>query len=284
MTAAITPTAYALVIEPDLERFQFAGRMTLTATIENPTDTINLDCAELAIWKCRVNAEGSDDDPADCSFTLEPEKEKLTIHMPAAISGTVAMTIEYVGQINNRMAGFYRSRIPGGDHPDHIAVTQFQESDARRAFPCLDHPARKAVFTITMVVPEALTAIANTGIDSTRSLGNGRKEVVFHPTPTMSTYLLFFGVGPFEIHQDEQDPRVRAVCLPGMGAQTGFGRRFGRKALGYGEDYYGIDYPLDKMDLIAVPDFAFGAMENWGAITFREKPAPACARRDLARR
>jgi tricorn protease interacting factor F2/3 len=86
----------------------------------------------------------------------------------------------------------------------------------------------------------------------------------------MSTYLLFFGVGPFEIYPDETDPRVRAVCLPGMGDQTLFGREFGRKALSYGESYYAIDYPLDKMDLIAVPDFAFGAMENWGAITFRE--------------
>ena len=86
----------------------------------------------------------------------------------------------------------------------------------------------------------------------------------------MSTYLLFFGVGPFEIHVDSLDPRVRAVCLPGTGDQTTFGRTFGRKALAYGEDYYAIDYPLTKMDLIAVPDFAFGAMENWGAITFRE--------------
>ncbi|WP_419659857.1 Ape: uncharacterized aminopeptidase [Desulfosarcina variabilis str. Montpellier] len=270
MTAAIRPTAYTLVIEPDLERFQFAGRMTLTATIEQPTETITLDCAELAVWKCRVNAEGADDDPADCSFTLEPKKEKLTIHLPEAISGTVAMTIDYMGQINNRMAGFYRSRINGGGAYDHIAVTQFQESDARRAFPCLDHPAQKAVFTITMIIPEALTAIANTGVDRLRVLDDGRKAVVFHPTPKMSTYLLFFGVGPFEIHKDDQDARVRGVCLPGMGDQTEFGRRFGRKALSYGEEYYAIDYPLDKMDLIAVPDFAFGAMENWGAITFRE--------------
>jgi tricorn protease interacting factor F2/3 len=86
----------------------------------------------------------------------------------------------------------------------------------------------------------------------------------------MSTYLLFFGVGPFEIHRDDVDHRVRAVCLPGTGSQTRFGREFGRKALAYGEEYNAIDYPLAKLDLIAVPDFAFGAMENWGAITFRE--------------
>ena len=116
-----------------------------------------------------------------------------------------------------------------------------------------------------MIIPEALTAISNTGIDSITALDDGRKQVVFHSTPKMSTYLLFFGVGPFEIHADDEDQRVRAVCLPGMWEQTVFGRRFGRKALAYGEDFYAIDYPLDKMDLIAVPDFAFGAMENWGS-------------------
>jgi aminopeptidase N len=270
VTAAITPTAYTIIIEPDLERFRFAGRMTMLAETRQPLDTIRLDCAELAIWQCRVKADSAGDDPADCSFTLDPAKEKLTLHLPETLTGAFEITIDYVGKINNRMAGFYRSRISGDHKPDHIAVTQFQESDARRAFPCLDHPVRKAVFTITMIIPEALTAISNTGIDSVTALDGGRKEVVFHPTPKMSTYLLFFGVGPFEIHADDQDPRVRAVCLPGMGDQTVFGRRFGRKALAYGEDFYAIDYPLDKMDLIAVPDFAFGAMENWGAITFRE--------------
>ena len=270
MTAVITPTDYNIIIEPDLERFQFAGRMTMTAETRQPIDSINLDCAELAIWQCRVKTESAGDEPLDCPFSLDPARQKLTVHLPDPLSGAVALTVEYIGQINNRMAGFYRSRIRGGGTPDHIAVTQFQESDARRAFPCFDHPAQKAVFTITMIIPGELAAIANTGIDRLRVLADGRKEVLFHPTPKMSTYLLFFGVGPFEIHEDDEDPRVRTVCLPGMGDQTVFGRRFGRKALAYGEDYYAIDYPLDKMDLIAVPDFAFGAMENWGAITFRE--------------
>ncbi len=270
MTAVITPTAYTLVIEPDLERFLFVGHLTMTARIHHPIDRIDLDCAELAIWQCRIMDEDTGGDPVDCPFTLDPANQKLTVHLPVSRSDNVTLTIDYIGQINNRMAGFYRSRIHGGVGTDHIAVTQFQESDARRAFPCLDHPAQKAVFSVTMIIPEALTAIANTGIQRIEALDDGRKKIVFYPTPMMSTYLLFFGVGPFEFHEDDRDPRVRAVCLPGMGDQTVFGRQFGRLALAYGEDYYGIDYPLDKMDLIAVPDFAFGAMENWGAITFRE--------------
>lgn len=270
MTVPITPQHYGLTIEPDLENFTFDGRMTLQATADQPTDTLDLDCRELAVWGCRIKPNDSGADLSECPFTLDPAKERLRIHLPAPLSGPFEITIDYTGKINDKMAGFYRSRIKTDTAPDHIAVTQFQESDARRAFPCLDHPAQKAVFTVEMVVDKTLTAISNTDIQTITDLDKGRHRVTFDPTPKMSTYLLFFGVGPFEIHTDAVDPRVRAVCLPGTGDQTTFGRTFGRKALAYGEDYYAIDYPLTKMDLIAVPDFAFGAMENWGAITFRE--------------
>jgi len=101
-------------------------------------------------------------------------------------------------------------------------------------------------------------------------LENGKKRIVFKQTPKMSTYLVFFGVGEFDIQVDQEDPRVRTVTLPGQQAHAAYGLAFGRKALAFSEAYYGIDYPLSKMDLIAIPDFAFGAMENWGAITFRE--------------
>ncbi len=270
MTAPITPMAYQLTIEPDLNRFTFAGRMILAAEAGDPTGHLVLDCAELAIWSCHLQPGGGDEKRIDLPFTLDPAKTRLTIHLADALSGPFQLTIDYAGKINDRMAGFYRSRIKTGKRLDYIAVTQFQESDARRAFPCLDHPAQKAVFTVEMVIDKHLTAISNTDIQAITELADGRRRVTFHPTPKMSTYLLFFGVGPFEIHEDTDDRRVRAVCLPGMGDQTAFGREFGRKALAYGEDYYAIDYPLTKMDLIAVPDFAFGAMENWGAITFRE--------------
>lgn len=269
MPAAIVPTAYELTIEPNLDRFTFAGRMTLTAAADDPIDRITLDCAELAVWHCRIKPEGSGNF-LDCPFTLDPAAENLTVHMADAVSGPFQLTVDYVGYINDSMAGFYRSRIDSQPDSPYIAITQFQESDARRAFPCFDHPAQKAVFTVVMVIDQDQTAISNTDTRRVEDLENGRRRVIFHPTPKMSTYLLFFGVGPFEIHADTVDGRVRAVCLPGKGDQTALGLDFGRKALSYGEAYTAIDYPLTKLDLIAVPDFAFGAMENWGAITFRE--------------
>ncbi|MDL2268469.1 M1 family metallopeptidase [Desulfosarcina sp. OttesenSCG-928-G17] len=266
----VTPETYTLSITPDLQRFVFDGHLTLSAVAHAPCDTIRLDCADLEIRTCNISTGKTDAAQTSCKFTLDPAKETLIIVPPEPISGPFFLTIVYSGTINDTMAGFYRSRIevPGG--PTHMAVTQFQESDARRAFPCFDHPAQKAVFELKMIIPEELVAISNTTIQSMTQQADGKKQVVFAPTPKMSTYVFFFGVGPFEIHPDATDPRVRGVCLPGMGDQTRFGLTFGRKALAYGEAYYGIDYPLPKMDLIAVPDFAFGAMENWGAITFRE--------------
>ncbi|MEE4113451.1 MAG: hypothetical protein V2I40_11600, partial [Desulfobacteraceae bacterium] len=209
MTAPITPMAYQLTIEPDLNRFTFAGRMILAAEAGDPTGHLVLDCAELAIWSCHLQPGGGDEKRIDLPFTLDPPKTRLTIHLADALSGPFQLTIDYAGKINDRMAGFYRSRIKTGKRLDYIAVTQFQESDARRAFPCLDHPAQKAVFTVEMVIDKHLTAISNTDIQAITELADGRRRVTFHPTPKMSTYLLFFGVGPFEIHEDTDDRRVR---------------------------------------------------------------------------
>jgi len=134
----------------------------------------------------------------------------------------------------------------------------------------MDHPMYKATFDIEIITPPGLTAISNNAVTTRETLENGKKAFCFERTPPMSTYLLFFGVGEFETLQDDQDRRVMGIALPGLAGRLAFGVKFGCQALQYCESYYGIPYPLTKMDLIAIPDFAFGAMENWGAITFRE--------------
>jgi tricorn protease interacting factor F2/3 len=130
-----------------------------------------------------------------------------------------------------------------------MAVTQFEESDARRAFPCMDHPAKKATFDITIDIDGELVAISNCAVKEEELLNNGKKRITFEQTPKMSTYLVFFGVGRFEFVHDEKDRRVRVAVLPGMKRFAQFGAEFGRKALEFSEAYYGIDYPLPKMDL-----------------------------------
>jgi tricorn protease interacting factor F2/3 len=267
MMAEITAVHYRVRLVPDLERFTFEGHVEACLHAAKAAAEITLNAVDLAVWKCSFMGGG---EPAACAFRVDPRSEELQIALPQACSGEIVLRIDFVGRINDLMAGFYRSKYTHGAQTKYIAVTQFEESDARRAFPCLDHPGQKATFEIELEVDRRLTAVANTEIKAQEFLDNGRKRVIFERTPRMSTYLVFFGVGEFEVLQDHIDPRVRALTLPGHQKHAGYGLEFGRNALQFSETYYGIPYPLSKMDLIAIPDFAFGAMENWGAITFRE--------------
>jgi tricorn protease interacting factor F2/3 len=186
------------------------------------------------------------------------------------MSGSILLKVDYMGRLNRQMAGFYISRYVVEDEERTLAVTQFEESDARRAIPCLDEPEKKATFEVEMIVAGDQVAISNMPVAEERAIDGGKKRVRFEQTPRMSTYLLFFGAGDFAFIQDETDGRVRAATTPGMTGHAARSLELGRKSLQFCEEYYGIPYPLPKMDLIAVADFAFGAMENWGAITFRE--------------
>ncbi|MDY7035619.1 MAG: M1 family metallopeptidase, partial [Thermodesulfobacteriota bacterium] len=263
----INPINYKIHLEPDLKEFKFAGNTEIIMEAMRPVNEISLNILDLAIWRCKLKL---DDSFVDCPFFVDPKKEEMRVSLPEEMFGEINLRIEYMGEINNRMAGFYRSKYVTGSGENHIAVTQFEESDARRAFPCFDHPVRKATFDIEIIIDKELEAISNSPITEEKQLSDGKKLIKFLQTPKMSTYLLFFGVGEFEFAQDAGDVLVRTVTMPGMTQYASFGLQFGRKSLEFSEDYYGIKYPFTKLDLIAVPDFAFGAMENWGAITFRE--------------
>ncbi len=263
----VAPKNYRIHLIPDLTNFTFAGNVTLLVEAQTAIEALRLNILDLTISSCAVEL---DDDFADCAFEENTEKEELKILLPQQMEGGIRIKIRFEGQINDKMAGFYRSQYTRSGKTRYIAVTQFEESDARRAFPCMDHPAKKATFDIIMEIDKDLVAISNGAIAEETQLDNGKKRVTFETTPKMSTYLVFFGVGEFEFTQDPKDPRVRVATLPGMKPYAKFGLEFGRKSLAFSEAYYGIPYPLPKMDLIAIPDFAFGAMENWGAITFRE--------------
>lgn len=264
---AFFPMGYQIEIEPDLFRKDFTGTVRIHLHAEHPSQTLTLDLLDIAVRHCTlIRANES----VDCPFKVSPADETLHIDLPEPLQGDISLRIDYYGKINQSMAGFYESHYAADGQQIPIAVTQFQESDARRAFPCMDHPAHKARFTVSLIIDSHLTAIANTPVSDQTLLENGKTKVTFQQTPKMSTYLLFFGVGHFTHRPGAIDERVRIVWLPGMADLTEYGLQFGEKALQYCETCFGIPYPLPKLDLIAVPDFAFGAMENWGAITFRE--------------
>jgi tricorn protease interacting factor F2/3 len=258
---------YKLRLEPDLTNFLFAGTAEILLNAQAPLKEIAVNILEIAIWSCEVIQK---DNHVACPFLVDSQKELLRIFLPEAMSGEILLNIVYQGHINNKMAGFYRSKYVRRSKTRYIAVTQFEESDARRAFPCMDHPAKKATFDIEIDISPKLIAISNSAIKEKIMLDNGKCRVVFERTPKMSTYLVFLGIGEFEFTVDKKDARVRVATLPNMKKYSRLGLEFGRKSLQFSESYYKIPYPLPKLDLIAIPDFAFGAMENWGAVTFRE--------------
>ena len=210
----LTALNYRIRLVPDLVRFSFDGCVDIRLEAPQPVTQIVLNAVELAVWRCSLKRP---DGVAACAFRVDPAAEQLCIVLPEAVSGQIRIQIDYEGIINDKMAGFYRSRFTQGKDTRYIAVTQFQESSARQAFPCLDHPGHKAVFHLELIVPKSLTAIANTLPRQTEFLAEGLKRVIFEPSPRMSTYLVFFGVGSFEQVQDEEDPRVRVIHLPGLG-------------------------------------------------------------------
>ena len=265
----VRPINYNLTFEPDLEKFVFGGTEVITAVCTARTDKITMDCADLEIRSCHIESEGRQ---VGCTHTTDNSKEYLEITLDKKIRGQVTISIEFQGTLNDRLLGFYRSQYrQGGDGTTkYLATTQFEAADARRAFPCWDEPMAKATFEISITADKKLSAISNMPVTSKKKMGD-RTLHRFAKTPAMSTYLVYLGVGDFEyISGMAGKTRVRVVTTKGNKSRGRYSLNLGKKLLASYEEYFSIEYPLPKLDLIAIPDFAAGAMENWGAITFRE--------------
>ena len=261
-----SPRRYAIHLEPDLTALTFRGSLRLTTVVESSTRRLDLDAVDLSVAACTVSHGG-----ADRASTFSVGDGVLAIELDAAVEGEVEISIEYTGEINDLMAGFYRSRYTVDGNERFLAVTQFEERDARRAFPCVDRPAYKAVFDIEILAPKGHIAIANTPEASVSEQSEGARLYRFEPTPPMSTYLVFFGVGPFDIETDESwRVPIRVAVSPGKGAAARASLEYARQSVSYLEEFTGVEYPLGKLDSIGVTDFAYGAMENFGAIVYRE--------------
>ena len=269
----ITPERYQIRLTPDLVSFTFAGEETIALSVHKPVQEITLNAAEMTID--RVTVLGVAGKVITGTVRLDEANERATLAFPQTLEpGSWRLTLQFSGILNDKLHGFYRSTYKDATGQEKVlASTQFESTDARRAFPCWDEPALKAVFQSTLVIDTHLTAISNTAIvRETPVLGTHKKEVVFADTIKMSTYLVAFIVGEFEgtapVFVDGKPLRVWAV--PGKQHLAKFGQEIGAASLSFFSTYYEYPYPGDKLDLIAIPDFASGAMENFGAITFRE--------------
>jgi puromycin-sensitive aminopeptidase len=269
----VIPSRYELTISPDLRARSFVGRVTVTVEVTEALAQIVCNANELEIRKAWV-VDSTGTQTSANNISHDAESERVTIGMERTIPvGTAQVTYEFVGTLNDKLAGFYASTYTDDDGVVHtIAATQFESTDARKAFPCWDEPDLKAVFGVTLVVDAGLTAISNEPIKHESVMASGKRSVTFEDSMIMSTYLVCFVVGELQATDvvDVDGIPLRVVYRPGMGHLTDFALEIGAFSLRYFQDYYGIAYPGKKMDLIALPDFAAGAMENLGAVTFRE--------------
>ena len=268
----VTPRRYRLRLQPDLDSFTFSGDQAVDIEILEPTSSITLNAMDLWIRGASVSVDGTA--IAAGTISLDSSNETATLEFGQELStGPARLDMSFTGVLNDKLLGFYRSEYISQDgQARYLATTQFEATDARRAFPCWDEPARKASFDVTLVFAEGLQAVANTPAVEETSPGPGLKSVRFAETPVMSTYLLAFIVGDLvSIEADAANgTRMGIWTTPGKEDQAQFALDTSVKLLGYFNDYFGIPYPLPKLDHIAIPDFAAGAMENWGAITYRE--------------
>ena len=267
----IRPRRYELSLEPDLDSFTFSGEETVLIDVAESSSTIVLNAAELAVSEASVDI-GSEVLPG--TIAHDDETERLTLEFPKPLPlGEARLHLRFTGTLNDQLRGFYRSRYAAADGTEqYLATTQFEATDARRAFPCWDEPAVKAEFVVTLVVSHQHVAISNMPMATEHPTSDAKRAVTFQPTPPMSTYLLAFVVGDLAsvMARTKSGTRIGVWATRGKEEQGRFALENSVRILDYMNDYFGIDYPLPKMDHIAIPDFAAGAMENWGAITYRE--------------
>ncbi|MEX2252454.1 MAG: M1 family metallopeptidase [Acidimicrobiia bacterium] len=268
----VIPSHYDLRLEPDLESFTFKGSVSITLGAVETVDVIVLNCAELDIESAHLVSGEATIEVGEIVYDEEFEFARLTLASPAT-PGTYQLDIEYTGIVNDQLRGLYRSSFKDGDGVEHvIAASQCQATDARRVFPGWDEPDIKATFQTTIVVADGLEAYSNTQEVSRTTLGDGRVEFVFAPTMKMSTYLLAFILGAFEATEPVvvRGTPIRIIVPKGKLHLTDVAMKNAVFCFEYLSDYYGIPYPGDKLDHIAIPDFAAGAMENMGLITYRD--------------
>ncbi|KAK4230468.1 putative mitochondrial aminopeptidase 2 precursor [Podospora fimiseda] len=270
----VIPRHYHVTLEPNFTKFTFEGTVKIDLDVAEDSKSISLHTLELDVHSAKLSTGGQ----TVCSspkVSYNESTQVTTLDFTNAVSkGSKAqLEIKFTGQLNDKMAGFYRSTYKNDDGSTGVlAVSQMEPTDARRSFPCFDEPSLKAEFTVTLIADKKLTCLSNMDVASETELqGDGKKAVTFNKSPPMSTYLVAFVVGELN-YIETKDFRVpvRVYAPPGQNIEHGrFSLNLAAKTLEFYEKVFGIDFPLPKMDQIAIPDFAQGAMENWGLVTYR---------------
>lgn len=268
------PKRYDIHLTPDLVACNFKGTVAIDVHIVSATKFIVLNSAELEVNSSSVffKPQSGSQELRAVGIELIKEDEVLVAEFAEELPvGTGVLSIAFQGTLNDNMKGFYRSVYEINGEKKNMAVTQFEPADARRCFPCWDEPAAKAKFKMTLDVPSEQVALSNMPVVEEKKEGN-QKTVYFGESPVMSTYLVAVVVGLFDYVESHTDDgvKVRVYCQIGKANQGKFALDVAVKTLELYKKYFAVPYSLPKLDMIAIPDFAAGAMENYGLVTYRE--------------
>ncbi|MEO6873017.1 MAG: M1 family metallopeptidase [Chthoniobacterales bacterium] len=265
----VVPRQYAIRIQPDVEKLSFSGSETVQLDVQKPVMKLVLNALDLAITSASVDGKVL----LKKAITLDAKEQLLTLTLPNELAaGKHDLALKFTGKINAQGQGLFYARYQekGSDEKQILLGTQFEATDARRMFPCWDEPSFRARFQLTAVVPQKFMAVSNMPIEEEKKTGGG-KEVRFGLTPSMSSYLVVLCAGEFDAIEGEQDGvKLRVITTKGKAESGRYALESEAKILHYYNEYFGVPYPLPKLDLIALPGGFGGAMENWGGITYYE--------------
>ncbi len=262
----ITVKHYDLYFEPNFENSAFKARARIEMQLEKATSTITLNAKELNIHSATVTSK----DKEYKAKVSHPNEEEMILTLDSKVNGNVILTIAYEGIHNDHLYGFYKSSYEHKGKKNYLLSSQFEAPNARAAFPCIDEPEFKATFDVSLLIDTELEAVSNMPIKNTERKG-AKKLVTFKTTPRMSTYLLYLGVGKYDSLKGRAgNVEMTVFAHEGRGAYTTLPLEYAQKLFISLQNYFEVPYPLPKLDLLGIPDFAAGAMENWGAMTFRE--------------
>ncbi|XP_020286136.1 puromycin-sensitive aminopeptidase isoform X2 [Pseudomyrmex gracilis] len=268
----VRPYHYEITLTPNLKAFTFDGTENVHLNVESSTGIIVLNSLEIDIKSAVFHGNDGKTIPAK-KIELSASEETAMLVFPEALplGKSGYLNIEFVGEINDKMKGFYRSKYSRQN--GNCIVTYLCPTSARRFFPCWDDPTYKATFDIHLRLPSQMSLVGLSNMPVKNKVTNGNYETLtFERTPIMSTYLVAVVVGDFDYIEDTSSDGVlvRVYVPKGKKEQGQFALEVATKVLPYYKTYFGIAYPLPKIDLIAIADFSSGAMENWGLVTYRE--------------
>ena len=273
---ALRPFLYEVFLEPDLKKFTFEGVETIHFNLGRTVSSLTLHAADLKVREVSITSEvlPAYGQKAD-TISYDEKMETVTFHFKKPVKAGInyLLHLKFSGVLNDKMHGFYRTSYTVGGKKRWGAATQFEATDARRAFPCVDEPAAKARFRAAIRVPGHVTALSNMPVESRRlERLSGKQMLIYQTTPVMPTYLLCFVIAELEClkGRDKNGVPIGIWTTPGNKEQGRFALEVAKHTLPYFSEWFGIPYALPKLDMVALPDFASGAMENWGLVTYRE--------------